>query len=86
MRRKIKIGKYCAITHNVTITNIDHTYEYNPSLSRAPINNPLQVSDISIGSMCMIFPNSVILGGTYIGDNSVVAANSVVRGIFPPNC
>ena len=34
----------------------------------------------------MIFCNTVILGGTEIGDNSVVAANSVVRGKFPNNC
>lgn len=25
----ISIGKYCAITHNVTITDIDHSYEYS---------------------------------------------------------
>lgn len=26
----VKIGEYCAITHNVTITDIDHSYEYSP--------------------------------------------------------
>lgn len=34
----------------------------------------------------MIFANSVILGGTNIGKNSVIAANSVVRGHYPDNC
>ena len=26
----VSIGTYCAITHNVTITDIDHSYEYEP--------------------------------------------------------
>lgn len=26
----ITIGTYCAITHNVTITDIDHSFEYSP--------------------------------------------------------
>lgn len=29
--------------------------------------------------------NSVILKGTVIGDNSVISAGSVVKGIFPSN-
>lgn len=33
----------------------------------------------------MIFPNSVVLGGTKIGNNCIIAANSVVRGVFPDN-
>ena len=33
----------------------------------------------------MIFPNSVILGGSRIGNNCVIGSNSVVRGIFPDN-
>lgn len=31
--KKVSIGKWCAITHNVTITDIDHTYEYYHSHS-----------------------------------------------------
>lgn len=33
----------------------------------------------------MIFANAVILGGTSIGNNCVVAANSVLRGNYPDN-
>ncbi len=29
--KKILIGSDCAITHNVTITDIDHSFEYSPS-------------------------------------------------------
>ncbi|MBD5303953.1 MAG: acyltransferase [Bacteroides sp.] len=83
--KKIEIGCDCAITHNVTITDIDHSYEYAPP-GNAPINNPLIVKPVIIGNRCMIFPNAVILGGTELGENSVVAANSVVRGKFPSYC
>ena len=34
--KKVSIGKWCAITHNVTITDIDHTYEYYHSHSTPP--------------------------------------------------
>lgn len=27
----VEIGENCAITHNVTITDIDHTFEYDPA-------------------------------------------------------
>ena len=33
---ELKIGKSCAITHNVTITDIDHSYEYAPDCSTPP--------------------------------------------------
>lgn len=82
----ITIGKSTSITHNVTITDIDHTFEYPPDHNLSPIKNPLIVTPIKIGNGCLIFPNTVILGGTILGDNCVVAANSTVRGIFPDNC
>lgn len=81
----VQIGEYCAITHNVTITDIDHSYEYSPYNYPPPICNPLIVRDIRIGGKCMIFANAVILGGTSIGNNCVVAANSVLRGNYPDN-
>lgn len=81
--KKIFIGKDCAITHNVTITDIDHFYEVSNNDFTPPIANKLLIKELTIGERCMIFPNSVILGGTQLGDNCVVAANSVVRGVFP---
>lgn len=82
----IKIGEYCAITHNVTITDIDHSYEYDPYNYPPPITNKLITNNVAIGRKCMIFPNSVILGGSKIGNNCIIGANSVVRGEFPDNC
>lgn len=83
--KRVSIGKWCAITHNVTITDIDHSYEYSPSFTLPPpIRNKLICNNVSIGDFCMIFPNAVILGGTEMGERCVVAANAVVRGKFPP--
>lgn len=33
----VSIGENCAITHNVTITDIDHSYEYEPSNYPPPL-------------------------------------------------
>jgi len=82
----VTIGSNCAITHNVTITDIDHPYEYEPSNYPPPIGNQLITSTVSIGDNCMIFANSVILGSSQIGNNCIIAANSVVRGKYPDNC
>lgn len=41
---------------------------------------------IEIGNNVWIGLNCIILKGTRIGDNCVVAAGSVVKGIFPDNC
>ena len=80
---EIYIGKWCAITHNVTITDIDHSYEYPPTYQCPPISSRINVNNVKIGDNCMIFPNAVILGGTELGERCVVAANAVVRGIYP---
>ena len=45
---------------------------------------PSEGYDISIGSGCFIGVRAIILGGVKIGDNSIVAAGSVVTKSFPP--
>jgi acetyltransferase-like isoleucine patch superfamily enzyme len=40
---------------------------------------------VSIGRNVWIGANCVILPGTVIGDNAVIAAGAVVRGIVPAN-
>jgi len=40
---------------------------------------------IRIGNNCWIGANSVVLDGSEIGDNSIVAAGSIVNRRFPPN-
>ena len=39
--------------------------------------------EIVIGNNVWIGLNSIILKGTHIGDNSIISAGSVVKGVFP---
>lgn len=57
----------------------DHDHDYRVGLKK----NVFKTEPISIGKNCWIGANTVILKGTVIGDNSIVAAGSVVKGIFP---
>lgn len=41
---------------------------------------------MKIGNKVWIGTNSIILKDTIIGDNCIIAANSVVKGVFPENC
>ena len=77
---RIEIGRETAIASNVTITDIEHSYEdiYVPIEKQL-----LKTKPVKIGADCKIYNNAVILQGTEIGDHCVVGANSVVKGLFP---
>lgn len=75
------IGRDTVISGNVCITNIDHDYSKigTPVLDQNHI-----IHDTAIGSNCFIGFGAVIQAGTVLGDQCIVGANSVVRGVFPP--
>ena len=77
----IEVGNNCVMASGVTIidSNAHQVHSANRTEGR---DNP---SGIKIGNNVWIGLNAVILKGTVIGNNSVVAAGSVVRGIFPDN-
>ncbi|MEH7076822.1 acyltransferase [Neobacillus drentensis] len=75
---RITIGKNTKIAPNVCINDHDHNYKKNTS-------DHLIRGEVSIGDNVWIGSNVVILRDTHIGDNVVVAAGSVVKGIVPPN-
>lgn len=71
---EIQTGPY------VYITDQNHAYE-DPN---APIGwQPPTVAAVEIGSGSWLGANVVILPGTKLGRNTVVAAGAVVRGEFP---
>ena len=76
----IEIGDDVLIGPNVYITDQNHTYE-NPNTPIAA--QPGIEAAVSIGSGSWLATNVVILPGTRIGENTVVAAGAVVRGEFP---
>lgn len=76
----ITLGDRVQIANNVVIVDHDHNVsgilagEFHPGFTVAPI---------SIGDNTWIGANSVILKGTTIGKNCVIAAGSIVKGNYP---
>lgn len=78
----IEIGDNCVIASGVNI--IDSNGHETNSLNRT-IGRDIPKS-IIIGNNVWIGLNAIILKGTKIGDNSIVAAGCIVKGEYPANC
>lgn len=79
-RMGIRIGDEVTIAPNVFIT--DHNHDYADP--HVPVTRQWIVEDpVMIGRGSWIGVGAVILPGTTLGDNVVVAAGSVVRGEVP---
>ena len=78
-REKISIGEGTVIGPNVCIVDHDHNYQSDN------MRNTFKCDEIIIGKNVWIGANAVILRGTYIGDNCVVGAGTVVKGKYTAN-
>lgn len=67
---------------NVLIYDHDHDYKIEGGINKGAY----KTSPIFIGKNVWIGAGSIILRGTTIGDNAVVAAGSVIKGDFPSDC
>ncbi len=77
---QVKIGKWCAIGHNVTIAATTHSL-LKPT---GPIETrPIVEKDIFIGDNVWIGSNVFIKEGITIENNAIIAANSVVTKDIP---
>jgi len=77
---QILIGAHCLLAQNVTIVGSNHG-------TRAGINivdQPWSGSGVEIGDDVWLAAGSIIVAGSRIGRGAIVAANSVVRGVVPP--
>ena len=77
----ISIGKNTLIGYNVEILDSDF-HEINPRNRKS--GNP-KSAKVLIGNNVWIGSNSKILKGVNIGDNSIIAAGSIVTKSIPAN-
>lgn len=76
----ISIGKHCDIAPRVTFVSGSHCIEPDG----LHVAGPGYSSPIVIEDGCWICTGATILGGTIIGERSIVAAGAIVKGKFPP--
>lgn len=77
------IGKSTTILANAFITNIDHDYE---EIGVHILKQKYIIKETLIGENCFIGIGACIQAGTILGNQCVVGANSVVKGIYPDYC
>ena len=96
VEEKIEIGSHCLVSWNVGIADSDfHPLEpalrrvdahaLAPFLKDRPPRPTLRTAPVIISDNVWIGMNATILKGVAIGENSVVAAGSVVTKSVPPN-
>ena len=74
----ITLGDDCLIGHNVVFATLNHFIEPTERASMHP-------APIVLGKKVWVGSNSTILQGVTIGDNSIIAAGSVVTKDVPAN-
>lgn len=79
----IEIGENVQITAGVRILTHDYSWsvtkkKYGPVLGLA--------GEVHIGNNVFIGTQSILLPGTYIGDDVIIGAGSVVKGRIPSQC
>lgn len=75
---EIRVGRHAKIG--------DQTYIYDSDFHQVAPDAPVRRAPVSIGNNVWIGANSMILAGASIGDNSVIAAGSIVVGAIAANC
>lgn len=84
--KSVKIGCNCLIGANVTITDYDF-HSVNPEGRRYNSDSEeIGCSSVIIENNVWLGMNAIVLKGVTIGENSVIAAGSVVTKSIPPNC
>lgn len=79
-KEKITIGEKTSFGPNVFV--YDHDHDINRS---EHTENSYNTSPVTIGRRVWIGANTVILRGTKIGDNCVIGAGSVIKGVYEPD-
>jgi len=77
----ISIGDNVIFGQNIMMYDHDHNFKKQGIIR----DNGFKTKPIVIGNNVWIGSNCVILKGTQIFDNSVIAANTVIKGVIPAN-
>lgn len=92
------IGKKCFFNDAVTICATasicigdfakigDQVHIYDSDFHQVTADEDVFQKPVVIGNNVWLGAKSMILAGTTIGDNSVIAAGSIVKGVIPANC
>lgn len=80
--QEILIGDDVRVGERVSI--IDHNHVIEPLEDLAARFGAYQTAPITIGHRVLLSANCIVLAGSRIGDDAVIAAGSVVRGEIPP--
>jgi acetyltransferase-like isoleucine patch superfamily enzyme len=78
---KLLIDEGSTILGNVFITDIEHSYT---EIGKPVFDQTMLYRKTEIGKNCMIGYGAAIQAGTILGEQCIVGANAVVRGVFPP--
>ncbi len=81
-RTSIRIGKGCIFATGIQILDSD-THIICSTHRLTDLDEP---QPVIIGNNVWVGLNAIILKGTVIGDNSVIGAGAIVKGVFPANC
>ena len=76
-QKKVMIGDNVSIGHNTII--IDHDHDYKNDMK------DFVSEEIMIGNNVWIGANCIILKGSKIGDNTIIAAGTTVKGDYTNN-
>lgn len=83
----IEIGANCLITDGVKFITHDGSIQVPLIAAGEKLENVYSKKSIfgriKIGNNVFVGVSSIILPGTVIGDNSIIGAGSIVKGVFP---
>lgn len=79
----VEIGNDTIFGNYVSIHPENHVYQNKNTPIR--LQGVTSKGGVKIGNNCWIGAKATILDGTILGDNCIVAAGAVVKGIFPDN-
>lgn len=73
----VAIGAHCGIGERTSLIDSDHTVD---GTAEPFLDRPLKVEPIEVGRNVSVSANAVLLRGTRVGDNALVAAGAVLAG------